>query len=97
MEVNVKNINNIISKVYKNSIADEMGIEVGDILLSVNKERVEDIIQYRFLISEEYIELEIQKQKNGKIYLYEIEKDYDEELGIEFTNPITISPAAGYP
>ena len=88
MEVNVKNINNIISKVYKNSIADEMGIEVGDILLSVNKERVEDIIQYRFLISEEYIELEIQKQKNGKIYLYEIEKDYDEELGIEFTNPI---------
>ena len=76
MEVNVKNINNIISKVYKNSIADEMGIEVGDILLSVNKERVEDIIQYRFLISEEYIELEIQKQKNGKIYLYEIEKDY---------------------
>lgn len=88
MEVNVKNINNIISKVYKNSIADEMGIEVGDILLSVNRERVEDIIQYRFLISEEYIELEIQKQKNGKIYLYEIEKDYDEELGIEFTNPI---------
>ena len=64
MEVNVKNINNIISKVYKNSIADELGIEVGDILLSVNKEKVEDIIQYRFLISEEYIELEIQKQKN---------------------------------
>ncbi|MCC3867354.1 DUF512 domain-containing protein [Terrisporobacter mayombei] len=88
MEVNVKNINNIVSKVYKNSIADEMGIEVGDILLSVNKEKVEDIIQYRFLISEEYIELEIKKQKNGKIYLYEIEKDYDEELGIEFTNPI---------
>lgn len=87
MEVNVKRINNIISKVYKNSIADEMGIEVGDILLSVNKERVEDIIQYRFLISEEYIELEIEK-KDGKIYLYEIEKDYDEELGIEFTNPI---------
>ncbi len=70
MEVNVKNINNIVSKVYKNSIADEIGIEVGDILLSVNKERVEDIIQYRFLISEEYIELEIQKQKNVKIYLY---------------------------
>ncbi len=88
MEVNVKKVNNIISKIYKDSIADEMGIEVGDILLSVNKEPVEDIIQYRFLISEEYIELEIQKQKNGKIYLYEVEKDYDEELGIEFTNPI---------
>ena len=87
MEVNVKNINNLISKVYKDSIADELGIEVGDILLSVNNERVEDIIQYKFLISDEYIELEIQKP-NGRIYLYEIEKDYDEELGIEFTNPI---------
>ncbi|MEG0050831.1 MAG: DUF512 domain-containing protein [Terrisporobacter sp.] len=87
MEVNVKNINNLISKVYKDSIADEIGIEVGDILLSVNKEKVEDIIQYKFLISDEDIELEIQK-KDNKIYLYEIEKDYDEELGIEFTNPI---------
>ena len=81
MEVNVKNINNLISKVYKDSIADEIGIEVGDILLSINGERVEDIIQYKFLISDEYIELEIQKQ-NGRVYLYEIEKDNDEELGI---------------
>ena len=87
MEVNVKNINNLVSKVYKGSIAEEIGIEVGDVLLSVNGERVEDIIQYKFLISDEYIELEIQKI-NGRVYLYEIEKDYDEELGIEFTNPI---------
>lgn len=87
MEVNVKNINNIVSKVYKGSIADEIGVEVGDILLSINNEKVEDIIQYKFLISDEYIELQIQKI-NGRVYLYEIEKDYDEELGIEFTNPI---------
>ena len=56
MEVNVKNINNLVSKVYKGSIAEEIGIEVGDVLLSVNGERVEDIIQYKFLISDEYIE-----------------------------------------
>ena len=73
MEVNVKNINNLVSKVYKGSIAEEIGIEVGDVLLSVNGERVEDIIQYKFLISDEYIELEIQKI-NGRVYLYEIEK-----------------------
>ena len=36
MEVNVKNINNLVSKVYKGSIAEEIGIEVGDVLLSVN-------------------------------------------------------------
>ena len=87
MEVNVKNINNLISKVYKDSIADEIGIEVGDILLSINGERVEDIIQYKFLISDEYIELEIQKQ-NGRVYLYEIEKDYDEDIGIIFESAV---------
>lgn len=87
MEVNVKNSNNIISKVYKDSIAEEIGIEVGDLLIAVNDEKIHDIIEYKFLISDEYIELEIQK-KDGEVYIYEIEKDFDEELGIEFVNPI---------
>lgn len=87
MEVNVKNTNNIISKVYKDSIADELGIEVGDLLISINSEPIHDIIEYRFLLSDEYLELEIQKQ-NREVYIYEIEKDYDDDLGIEFTNPI---------
>ena len=87
MEVNVKNTNNVISKVYKDSIADELGIEVGDLLISINGEPIHDIIEYRFLLSDEYLEVEIQKQ-NREVYLYEIEKDYDDDLGIEFTNPI---------
>jgi len=87
MEVNVKNTNNIISKVYKDSIADELGIEVGDLLISINGEPIHDIIEYRFLLSDEYLEVEIQKQ-NKEVYIYEIEKDYDDDLGIEFTNPI---------
>ena len=87
MEVNVKNTNNVISKVYKDSIADELGIEVGDILISINGEPIHDIIEYRFLLSDEYLEVEIQKQ-NREVYIYEIEKDYDDDLGIEFTNPI---------
>ncbi|WP_296645275.1 DUF512 domain-containing protein [Romboutsia sp. 13368] len=87
MEVNVKNTNNIISKVYKGSIAEELGIEVGDLLISINGEPIHDIIEYRFLLSDEYLEVEIQKQ-NREIYIYEIEKDYDDDLGIEFTNPI---------
>ena len=58
MEVNVKNSNNIISKVYKGSIAEEIGIEVGDLLIAVNDEEIHDIIEYKFLISDEYIELD---------------------------------------
>ena len=87
MEVNVKNTNNVISKVYKGSIADELGIKVGDLLISINGEPIHDIIEYRFLLSDEYLEVEIQKQ-NTEVYIYEIEKDYDDDLGIEFTNPI---------
>ena len=87
MEVNVKKSNNVISKVYKGSIADEIGIEVGDLLISINEQEIHDIIEYKFLMSDEYIELEIQKI-NGQIYIYEIEKEYDDDLGIEFTNPI---------
>ena len=87
MEVNVKNTNNVISKVYKDSIADELGIKVGDLLISINGEPIQDIIEYRFLLSDEYLEVEIQKT-NKEVYIYEIEKDYDDDLGIEFTNPI---------
>ncbi|MDU7536629.1 MAG: DUF512 domain-containing protein, partial [Peptostreptococcaceae bacterium] len=64
-----------------------LGIEVGDLLISINGEPIHDIIEYRFLLSDEYLEVEIQKQ-NREVYIYEIEKDYDDDLGIEFTNPI---------
>ncbi|MGL4913742.1 MAG: DUF512 domain-containing protein [Romboutsia sp.] len=87
MEVNVKNVNNVISKVYKDSIAQELGIEIGDLLISINGQAIHDIIEYRFLLSDEYLEVEI-KKINGEIYIYEIEKEYDDDLGIEFTNPI---------
>lgn len=87
MEVNVKKMNNVVSKVYNNSIAEELGIEVGDILISINGQPIQDIIEYRFLLSDEYLEVEIQKI-NGEIYVYEIEKEYDDDLGIEFSNPI---------
>ena len=74
---------NVITSVMPDSIAEEVGIEVNDILLSVNGEKIVDIIDYRFLTNDEEIVLEIQKP-NGEIWDYEIEKDYGEELGLEF-------------
>ncbi|MDR5657913.1 DUF512 domain-containing protein [Serpentinicella sp. ANB-PHB4] len=78
---------NIISKVFAGSIAEEVGIEAGDFLLSINGEKIEDIIEYRFYMSDEYLEVAIEKQ-DGELWEIEIEKDYDEDLGIEFENPI---------
>lgn len=90
MELKKKDFTNLITKVRKNSIADELEIKKGDILLSINSQKIEDIIEYQYLIAEEYIEVEIQT-KSGENIIYEIEKDIDEDLGIEFENPITNS------
>lgn len=80
-------MNNKISKVFPDSIAEEMEIEVGDKLLSINSTEVKDIIDYKFLMAEEYVEIEIEKQ-DGEVWALEIEKDYDEDLGVEFENPV---------
>ena len=74
---------NVVTNVIPYSIAEEVGIEVNDILLSVNGEEIVDIIDYRFLTADEELVLEIQKP-SGEIWEYEIEKDYGEELGLEF-------------
>lgn len=78
---------NIIEEVAKGSIAEELEIVPGDILLSINETEVKDIIDYKFLISDEYVEVDILKQ-DGEIWELEIEKEFDEDLGIIFTNPL---------
>lgn len=78
---------NRISKVTPDSIGCELDIEVGDILLNINGQPIKDIIEYRYYISDEYLEMDIQKS-NGEIWTFEIEKEYDEDLGLEFENPI---------
>jgi putative radical SAM enzyme (TIGR03279 family) len=78
---------NIIEYVKEGSIAEELEIKKGDILLSINGNNVKDIIDYKFLITDEYVEVEI-KKPDGEVWILEIEKEYDEDLGIEFTNPL---------
>ena len=80
-------IKNVICKVYTGGIAEELGIEVGDKLISINGQHIEDIIEYKYCLTEEYLEVEIEKV-SGEIWILEIDKNYDEDLGIEFDNPI---------
>lgn len=87
MELRAVKNENIISKVAEGSIAEELGIEAGDYIISINDVVIEDIIEYNYLEADEYIELEIE-HKNGEVVIYEIEKDYDEQLGLEFSNAI---------
>ncbi|MBY6929718.1 UNVERIFIED_ORG: Fe-S oxidoreductase [Clostridium botulinum] len=74
---------NIITKVEKYSIAEEVGIEVNDSLISINQTPIGDIMDYKFLSADEEIVLEIEKT-NGEIWEIEIEKEYGEDIGLEF-------------
>ena len=75
----------IISSVAPGSIAQEMGIEPGDRLREVNGKSPEDVFDYRYLMNEEEILVLIRKA-NGEEWELEIEKEYEDDLGIEFEN-----------
>jgi len=77
----------IISKVQPGSIAEEMEIEPGDVLLSINDEPIEDVFDYRYMIKDEYVVVLIRKPY-GEEWELEIEKDYDDDLGLEFENDL---------
>ena len=72
-----------ISKVLPGSIGEELELEPGDVLAEINHQAVEDVFDYRYLMNDEYIELLIEKA-NGEIWELEVEKDYDEDLGLPF-------------
>lgn len=77
----------IVKNVLENSIAEGLEIEPGDNILAVNDHPIEDIFDYQYLINDEYIELLV-KKSDGEEWLLEIEKDYDEDLGIVFENSL---------
>ena len=78
-------IKHIIAKIKEGSIAQEMEIVPGDILISINGEMIEDIFDYQYIIQDSYLEILIEKA-DGEEWLLEIDKEYDEDLGIEFEN-----------
>ena len=77
----------IIQMVFPDSIAEELEIESGDILIEINDHQIGDVFDYRYYMKEEYVEVLIRK-KDGEEWLLEIEKDYDDDLGIEFENSL---------
>ena len=83
----MKKVEHLIKKVYPGSIAEELEIEPGDVLLSINDQSIEDVFDYRYMIKDEYIEVLIRKP-DGEEWVLEIDKDYDDDLGIEFENQL---------
>ncbi|MGL4738553.1 MAG: DUF512 domain-containing protein [Cellulosilyticaceae bacterium] len=76
-----------ITGVLPDSIAEELEIEVGDTLVTINGEVIQDVFDYRYLLSDEEIELCIRKF-DGEEWVIDIEKDYSEDLGLEFESEL---------
>ena len=72
-----------ISRVLPDSIASEIGFEPGDAIVAINGSYPRDLIDYQFLCADEVLQMEV-VDAAGKTHQIEIEKDYDEDLGLEF-------------
>ncbi|MFZ7122045.1 MAG: DUF512 domain-containing protein [Eubacteriaceae bacterium] len=81
----------IIKEIEDNSIAQELDIEEGDVLVSVNGIKPRDILEYKYLTDDDFLVIEI-KKKSGHIWEIEIEKDYDEKIGLIFKDEIIDNP-----
>lgn len=77
----------IVSSVEKDSIAEELEIVSGDEILSIDNMKMQDMIDYNFMCKSDLLTLEVKKQ-NDEIEVIEIEKDYDEDLGIVFESAV---------
>jgi putative radical SAM enzyme (TIGR03279 family) len=72
-----------IVEVRPSSIAEELGIKKGDKLISINGAGIKDILEYKYLTTDEFLEVEV-LHGNGEVWIYEVEKEYDEDIGIVF-------------
>ncbi|MFP4299939.1 MAG: TIGR03279 family radical SAM protein [Spirulinaceae cyanobacterium] len=72
-----------ITQVIPDSIGAELGFEPGDAIVAINGTQPRDLIDYQFLCADEILELEV-LDAQGQTHHLEIEKDYDDDLGLEF-------------
>lgn len=72
-----------IKEVVPDSIADELEIEAGDVLISINGQPIKDVFDYRYLSEEEELVVLVRKA-DGEEWELEIEKDTYEDLGLVF-------------
>ena len=77
----------VVQDIEPGSIGEELGFEVGDRLISINGIKPRDLIDYKFLISEEKLHLKI-LDNNGKTHEIKFEKDNDDGLGLSFTEAL---------
>lgn len=74
-----------IAAVAPGSIAQELELAPGDVVLQINNQEIEDIFDYHYMVENEELVMLVEKP-DGEQWELEIEKDEDEDLGITFEN-----------
>ena len=77
----------VVQSIEAGSIGEEIGFEIGDQIISINGVKPRDLIDYKFLIADENLQLKILDEK-GNTHKIEIEKDHDDGLGLAFTEAL---------
>ena len=83
----MKKMNMLVEEVASYSIAQEIGIEKGDRILKINGLEPKDIIEYSYIANDCEVNLLVE-HNNGELEEYEIEKDFDDDLGIIFSSAV---------
>src|SRR5438445_6695001 len=75
----------MVEKVDPGSLGEELGLKPGDEIVSINGSRMEDVIDYRFLIADEEVEIAVAPGGDrDRAVVVAVEKDADETLGVTF-------------
>ncbi len=81
----------LIKSIKPESIAEELNIKPGWYLTLVNDTEIKDILDYKYQMFDEYVVITIE-DNNGEEWDYEIEKDENEDIGLEFSEELMDSP-----
>ncbi|MGI6188914.1 MAG: DUF512 domain-containing protein [Clostridiales bacterium] len=76
-----------ITGVVPGSIAEEAGIQPGDLLVDINGQKVQDIIDFIDRTSGDTVSITIEKP-DGQEWIIDIEKEPDEDFGLTFEQPL---------
>lgn len=77
----------IVDRVMPGSIAEELEIEPGDRLISVNGHPLRDVIDYNYYSADDLLDLELEKA-DGELWELEVEREEGEPLGLSFEAPL---------
>jgi len=72
--------------VERGGLAERLGLQPGDRLVSINGHILHDVIDFHFYAAEEELELEV--ERDGLQLRYRLQRGYGEEFGLQFTDDV---------